>query len=135
MQPVTLAVSRWSTADIISEASDYLEDGNDLILSLGRSSNDRVLTVWQALLPELGADVEVTIRHTDLEGTLLAGVEGAAVGAGVGVAAALLMVVNPLVGGLVGLIVGFSAGAALHQVHSVRIYKYRGETRIKLSQN
>jgi hypothetical protein len=120
---------------------ESLESGSDVILRFGdNASPERVLKILEFVHDTY--HVEVVVRHAELREYLEHMVAGAAVGsaAGLGLSVyASLAAGNPISLGAVlaaagiGAVIGATFGAGLTAVHCVTVYKYCGDTRLKIA--
>ena len=126
------------------ETKDWIERGinvNEIVVDFGTKVDpEKVLQTLTLIIGKL--KVEMVIRHAELKDYLVGAANGAIIGGALGGAWALLeaavtvgtsLELTTLIAKIgLGALIGFFIGTAAVPVSSVRIYKYKGATRMKL---
>ena len=143
MSAVTIDVAGRRIDSILREVDVYSTEGYDVIFELGESpSPERVLKILKATT--LKYKVDVTIRHAELKEFIQTGLAGATAGAfiaGVGFMVLAFATKNPIkiINFFKAFGIGFALGALFGisstQIKELRVYKLRGETKIKFVAN
>jgi len=115
----------------IRKSEDLLEEGKEIILDFGKYADPEDLTHVLTYLHQ-EYKVEVSMRHAELEDILESAVIGGVAGGAVGILAALIWGGPVGILAALGTILGGLLGAS-SAVLNVKIYKYRGNTLMKLS--
>ena len=122
---------------IATRVDERLEDGKDVVVNFGRNANpERVLESINLLVGKY--DVELVVRHAGFKEYFQNTLAGGAIGAALGAIAALLAggpatLALVLKAAGIGAVAGSLIGGGLTQLQQITVYKYRGETRIKLA--
>lgn len=144
MGEVIVGVAGRKINSIVRDVEEYAENGYDVILELGEDpSPERIIKILKATAGKY--KIDLTIRHAELEEYIECALTGAAAGGLLAGAAAVLTAVAsgvslPLkvflsaVG--TGAAIGGILGLCSTPIAEVKVYKFRGETRIKfISEN
>jgi hypothetical protein len=115
----------------IRKSEDLLEEGKEIILDFGKYADPEDLTHILTYLHQ-EYKVEVSMRHAELEEILESAVIGGVTGGALGILAALIWGGPVGILAALGTILGGLLGAS-SAVLNVKIYKYRGNTLMKLS--
>lgn len=139
MSAVTMDIAGRKIDGIVRDVERFTEEGYDVILQLDENpSPQRILKILKATAGRY--KIDLTIRHAELEEYVENTLAGALAGGFITGAAALIAAVatgNPIplkvffqkVG--IGAAIGGVLGLCSTPIAGVKIYKYRGETRIK----
>lgn len=125
--------------NVAVEAQEVLEEGKEVVLQIqGNADPERIFEILYVTVGDY--EIDLTVRCPELKEYLTHALAGVAIGGGVGAAAALTAaaagapVTLPVTLGLIGIgaLIGGAIGSGTAFVSSATVYKYRGETRIKL---
>lgn len=126
---------------LAEEAQDLLSEGYEVVFELSSNAKpDRIINIMSATIGDYKAKVE--IKGIKLKENLELAIVGGVVGAGAigGVflytaiaAGAVITWPAALTAIGVGALVGFAVGAGVSFFYQVKVYKYRGETRMKFT--
>lgn len=140
MGQVTINARGKKLQTIEREVLAHADEGRDVVLVIGEdASPERVVKVIQAVVGDY--DVNIVVRHAELQEYVDNALRGAAIGAGLaggGILAAIALG-NPVGLGAaltalaVGALAGAAAGAGVTPLAQVTVYRVRGETRIKFA--
>lgn len=152
MTTATVDTYRRPVPWIASRFTQLAQDGYEVVLIIGDSTPpERILKVVAACVGNY--KVQFVVKHAELEEYFRNAAIGATIGAGVGAAgytATKLLAFSKIGGALVaapialpallaaiglGALIGAATGAAVTPLAEVKIYKFRGETRVKFSQS
>ena len=141
MSTKKIATYRRQCETIARDARQEIEAGYEVILQFDRNVDpNRVLKTINFCVDE--KKVEIIIRHAEFREYVEEAAKGAIFGTAVAVAGYVytaLRAGNPvtlaamLAAAGLGALAGTIIGAGVTQVGSVTIYKYRGETRVRLA--
>ena len=127
-----------------------VNDESGVIISFHRNADpEKIIDTVNTIIG--GYEVNMVVRHVEMRDYLIGiveeGAKGAAVGAPIGAATAIIAALsagNPItfsavltaagIGAAVGLLFGAGKAAATEHIYSLTVYKYKGETRLKLEQ-
>ena len=131
--------------DIVAEeAVNQFLDGHEVIVRFQRNADlDRVTSMINLCMGNFGMDLE--IRHMDLRECILEGL-GSSVKETIPIGTAASVILGLVTGGAAtwpvllraastGALLGLVMGVGLTAVHSLVVYKYRGDTCMKLMQS
>ena len=128
-------------ADFLARQIATLTDqGREVVLVISDPvPPERVVKIIQFAQGNL--DIQLIVRHAELQEYLTNALAGVAIGAGVGVAGVLAAVAagNPITAGPVlaaiglGALIGAAMGTGATPMAQLIVYKHRGETRLKFS--
>lgn len=137
----TISAHGRQTRSLLRDVEDAMEEGWDVVLDLGEdASPERVIKIMEAVAGSYRVDV--VVRHAELREYIDNSLTGAAIGGG----AAATAVLTALAAGApfswpalltaigVGALTGGLIASALTPMSELRVYKYRGSTRVKLVQ-
>lgn len=132
----TIAARSLAARELVRKVQSHARDGFDVVIVSKTNDPDRVLNFISATIGPYKA--EITIRHADFQMQLEHALAGSALGSMVAVAG-LATIGGPLtvagvlaIAGL-GALAGAYVGRGLAFIKRVRIYRYRGETKISFS--
>ena len=141
MSTKKIATYRRQCETIARDVRQEIEAGDDVILRFNRNVDpDRVLETINLCVDD--KKVEITIRHAEFRDYVENAARGAALGTSISVLGYIITALragNPvtlaatLAAAGIGALAGALIGGGATQVGSVRIYKYREETCVRLA--
>ena len=136
--PVVFEAKGRRAETLVRDIRQRNEQGKDVVLSIGEHANPERIARIIRLAVE-GYDVDLVVRHAELEEYLENVAIGTAIGSGVGASGVLAAMAlgNPVtLGGAlaaigIGALLGGAIGAGITPIAQITVYKFKGETRLR----